>query len=147
MCKPEFLKTFKNKTMDYFMNVIRNHYADFEGRARRAEYWNFFLFNLLGLLAIVALIFVLGSISESLATIGILAYAAWGLGLFIPGLAVAVRRLHDTGKSGWWILVSLIPLAGIVLIVFMCIDSDPGTNAYGPNPKEENYNVSDHLVE
>ncbi len=133
--------------MNYFLDVVKNHYADFEGRARRAEYWNFFLFNMLGIIAIVALMFALGAISESLATIGGLAYMAWALGLFIPSLAVAVRRLHDTGKSGWWLLISFIPLAGIVLIVFLCIDSDPGTNAYGPNPKEDNYNVADHLVE
>ena len=60
----------------------------------------------------------------------------YGLAVLIPGLAVAVRRLHDTGRSGWWLLIGLVPLIGaIVLIVFMATDGEPGDNAYGPNPK------------
>jgi len=131
--------------MNYFINAVKNHYADFEGRARRSEYWYFVLFNMLGAIAIVVLMMVLGAVSESLASIGVIAYAAWVLGLFIPGLAVAVRRLHDTGKSGWWMLIGFIPLVGIILLVFMCTDSDHGVNAFGPNPKEVgDYNVADH---
>ena len=133
--------------MDYFINAVRNHYADFDGRARRAEYWNFVLFNFLGTVAIVVLAFALGAVSESLGLVVFLGYFVWTIGLFVPGLAVAVRRLHDTGKSGWWLLIVFIPFVGIALLVFMCMDSEPGTNAFGPNPKEDSYNVADHLVE
>jgi len=135
--------------MNYFLDVIKNHYADFDGRARRSEYWYFVLFNTLGAIAIMLVTMVLGAMSDILGMVGSLAYMAYALGLLVPGIAVAVRRLHDTGKSGWWMLIALIPLAGIVLIVFMCMDSDPGANAFGPNPKEAAaYNdVADHLVE
>jgi len=135
--------------MNYFLDVIKNHYADFDGRARRSEYWYFVLFNTLGAIAIMLVTMVLGAMSDILGMVGSLAYMAYALGLLVPGIAVAVRRLHDTGKSGWWMLIALIPLAGIVLIVFMCMDSDPGANAFGPNPKETAaYNdVADHLVE
>lgn len=135
--------------MNYFLDVVKNHYADFDGRARRSEYWYFTLFNVLGAIAIMLVTMALGAISDILGMVGTLAYLAYALGLLIPGIAVAVRRLHDTGKSGWWMLIAFIPLAGIVLLVFMCMDSDPGVNAFGPNPKEAAaYNdVADHLVE
>lgn len=135
--------------MNYFLDVVKNHYADFDGRARRSEYWYFTLFNVLGAIAILLVTMALGAISDILGMVGTLAYLAYALGLLIPGIAVAVRRLHDTGKSGWWMLIAFIPLAGIVLLVFMCMDSDPGVNAFGPNPKEAAaYNdVADHLVE
>ena len=95
-------------------------YATFEGRARRSEYWWWAVFSfLVGLLGMIP---VLG---------WILAVA-----IFLPGLAVAVRRLHDTGRSGWWYLLVLLPLLGaIILIVFFVQDSKPGDNQYGPNPK------------
>ena len=64
----------------------------------------------------------------------------WSLAVFIPSLAVSVRRLHDIGRSGWWLLLSLIPLVGaIILIIWYCTDSQPGANQYGPNPKEMDY--------
>ena len=64
----------------------------------------------------------------------------WSLAMFIPGLAVSVRRLHDIGRSGWWLLLSLIPLVGaIILIIWYCTDSQPGANQYGSNPKEMDY--------
>ncbi|MNZ89121.1 Inner membrane protein YhaI [compost metagenome] len=62
----------------------------------------------------------------------------YSLAILLPSLALVVRRLHDTGRSGWWVLIGFIPLIGfIVLLVFMCTDSDPDTNQYGPNPKYE----------
>ncbi len=134
--------------MNYFLNTVKNHYADFSGRARRSEYWYFTLFNMLGAIALMILMVALSAASEILGMIGGLAYMVWAFGLIIPGLGVAVRRLHDTGKSGWMMLIAFIPIVGsIALIVFMCTDSDPGVNAYGPNPKEDSYSVADHLVE
>lgn len=77
---------------------------------------------------------VIGSIISE--TLGGLIYAVCALGLLAPGITVSIRRLHDIGKSGWWFLISLVPLVGgIVLLVFMCLDSQPGENIYGPNPK------------
>jgi uncharacterized membrane protein YhaH (DUF805 family) len=120
--------------MNWYLKVLKQ-YADFSGRARRKEYWMFVLFNLI--FAIVAMILdnILGL------TVGILPYGVfyvlYTLAVFIPGLAVAVRRLHDVGKSGWMILIALIPLIGVIwLLVLMVTDSNPGKNQYGPNPKE-----------
>lgn len=117
--------------MEWYLKALRQ-YADFEGRARRKEYWMFTLFNLI--FAILALV-VGGLIGES----GVILYFLYVLGTLIPNLAVAVRRLHDVGKSGWMYLVALIPLVGFIwLLVLLVTDSQPGSNEYGPNPKEEN---------
>ena len=113
--------------MNWYLDVLKK-YAVFQGRARRKEYWMFFLFNII----IGA---VLGLIDGLVGGPGILANL-YSLAVLIPGLAVTFRRLHDTNRSGWWVLISLIPLIGfIVLIVFMAQDSQPGDNQYGPNPK------------
>ena len=115
---------------EYFLDVITNHFADFNGRARRKEYWMFFLCNF-----VVSLVLgiVMGLISETAANVVNILYS---LVLLLPGLSIGVRRLHDTGKSGWFLLLGLIPIVGaIILIVFFCTDSQPGSNEYGPNPK------------
>ena len=92
------------------------NYANFSGRARRSEYWWFCLLNfILGIIPIVNII--------------------WALIVLLPSLAVCVRRLHDTGRSGWWLLLALVPIVNIVLIVFYLSDSQPGANQYGENPK------------
>ena len=111
-----------------FKLVVFERYAVFEGRAGRAEYWWFFLANFLISLVLQGL----GQGASILALVSLI----YSLALLIPGLAVAVRRLHDTDKSGWWILISLVPLVGIiVLIVFLATDGDPGANQYGnPDP-------------
>ncbi len=111
-----------------FKLVVFERYALFEGRAGRAEYWWFFLANFLISLVLQGL----GRGASILAIVSLI----YSLALLIPGLAVAVRRLHDTDKSGWWILISLVPLVGIiVLIVFLATDGDPGANQYGnPDP-------------
>ena len=114
-----------------FADAIKSvfaQYAGFSGRARRSEYWWFFLFYFIA--SIVA------SVIDALLGVPI-ATIVLVLGLIVPTLAVSVRRLHDTGRSGWWILIGLVPLVGfIVLIVFHVQDSQPGTNQYGPSPKE-----------
>jgi uncharacterized membrane protein YhaH (DUF805 family) len=109
-------------------------YADFSGRAQRAEYWYFVLFYFIFFILLAIIDQAVGLFNYEI-TMGLLS-GLFGLAMFLPSIAVAVRRLHDTGRSGWWLLISLIPLVGgIVLIVFCCLDSAPGTNAYGPNPK------------
>jgi uncharacterized membrane protein YhaH (DUF805 family) len=108
-------------------------YATFAGRARRSEYWWFVLFNVI--VSIVAAIIdgAAGTDLENSST-GVVGGIV-ALALILPSLAVTARRLHDTGRSGWWILIGIIPLIGaIILIVFACQDSD-GVNQYGPNPK------------
>lgn len=122
--------------MNWFIDCITKNYANFNGRARRQEYWMFTLFNFLLNLALTIVGMILASISSSLVSvINIISFVAWAA-LFIPSLAVAVRRLHDTDRSGWWVLIALVPLIGaIVLLVFACSDSTPGSNQYGENPK------------
>jgi uncharacterized membrane protein YhaH (DUF805 family) len=120
--------------MNWYLKVLKQ-YADFSGRARRKEYWMFVLFNMI--FAIVAIILdnILGIAKEGIGY-GPL-YGLYVLAMLIPGLAVTVRRLHDVGKSGWMILISLIPLIGTIwLLVLMVSDSNPGVNQYGQNPKE-----------
>lgn len=112
--------------MNWYLEVLKK-YAVFEGRARRTEYWVFTLVT-----SVIS--FILSVIDEQL-NLSLLGWI-YALVVFLPGLAVTVRRLHDTNRSGWWILISLIPvLGGIVLLIFMLIDSDPMENEYGPNPK------------
>jgi uncharacterized membrane protein YhaH (DUF805 family) len=117
---------------NYFIDVLKK-YATFSGRARRSEYWYFILFsNLISF----ALLFLDGGLgTEFLSTI-------FSLGVLVPTIAVAVRRMHDVGKSGWFLL---IPIYNLILAV---TDSEPGTNEYGPNPKNpELDDMMDHLVE
>jgi uncharacterized membrane protein YhaH (DUF805 family) len=115
--------------MEWYFEVLRK-YAVFSGRARRKEYWMFALFNIIVLVLIGIVVGFVSQVGASaLGTI-------YALLVFVPGLAVSVRRLHDTGRSGWWLLISLIPLLGwIVLLIFVVLDSQPGENQYGPNPK------------
>jgi len=122
----------------YFKETVTKRYSDFEGRARRSEYWYFTLFYTIIYLVIYSgtLAGILGDIPIIGGLFGLLTLV-FALGMLVPSLAVAVRRLHDTGKSGWLLLIGLIPLVGgIILLVFLCTDSTPGANAYGPNPKE-----------
>ena len=119
--------------MKYFLYCLQ-HYADFNGRARRSEYWYYTLFNFLIYIACVVLALLLAIATD---TPGFIALAyLWGLATLLPTIAVCVRRLHDTGKSGWFYLTVLIPLVGgILMLVWMCTDSEQGHNGYGPNPK------------
>ena len=123
--------------MNYYLKCLRQ-YADFSGRARRAEYWYFGLFYTIFAIAIILVFGVIAGItgSEQLVTMGTVCYYAYCLALYIPCLAVGVRRLHDIGKSGLYILLIFIPFVGtIFLLVFACTDSQPGSNQWGPNPK------------
>ncbi len=116
--------------MNWYLKVFRQ-YADFSGRARRTEYWMFALFNII-------IGSILLAIDLGLGTYGAL-YSIYGLVVLIPGLAVAVRRLHDVGKSGWFLLVGLIPIIGAIwLLILMVTDSQIGSNKWGENPKGMN---------
>lgn len=102
--------------------VLIEKYCCFKGRARRSEYWYYSLFS-----SIVGLILLFNDYAS----------AAFSLATLLPSLGVSVRRLHDVGKSGWWILIALVPLLGAIYLIYLNIlDSEPGTNEYGENPKE-----------
>ena len=115
--------------MDYYISVLKK-YAVFSGRARRAEYWYFFLFNLI---ISIGLSIVSTIISDKMGILGLL----YALAVLLPSIGVTIRRLHDTNHSGWWWFIVFIPVIGIiVLLVFLARDSQSGDNQYGSNPKE-----------
>lgn len=134
--------------MNDYLNVIRNNYANFTGRARRREYWMFSLVNA-AVLLVLAILMAVGGLNifmpidpynpPTVSAIGWLFFAVYmiyALGVFVPSLAVAVRRLHDTDKSGWMYLLVLIPFVGsIILLVFFATEGKPGINKWGANPK------------
>ncbi len=122
--------------MNWYLEVLKN-YAVFGGRARRKEYWYFTLFNFLAFFALTIIDRVIGSFNSE-AGIGLLA-GIYSLAILIPAIAVSVRRLHDTNRSGWWLLIELIPVIGaIVLLIFLVQDSQQSENQYGLNPKPDN---------
>jgi uncharacterized membrane protein YhaH (DUF805 family) len=112
--------------MQWYLKVLKNYFG-FDGRARRMEYWMFILINLLVSIAIAVVEGMLGSPG--------VVYGLYSLAVLIPTIAVGIRRLHDTGRSGWWLLLMIVPLVNLVLLVFFCLDSEEGDNAWGPNPK------------
>jgi uncharacterized membrane protein YhaH (DUF805 family) len=114
--------------LGYWKRVVLENYANFSGRARRAEYWWFGLANAI----IYVVLFVLSIAAKALIVLVVL----YGLAMIIPGLAVAVRRMHDIGKSGAWLFISLVPfVGGIILLVLTLTDSQQGSNQYGPSEK------------
>jgi uncharacterized membrane protein YhaH (DUF805 family) len=122
---------------EWFLNVFNNKYADFWGRARRKEFWIFNLFQTIILAGLTVLEMIGGLIDGGLAFLFFGIYLLAFFALLTPSLAVLVRRLHDTGRSGWFIFIVLIPFVGfIILLIFLCLDSQPGENQYGLNPKE-----------
>lgn len=123
-----------------FLEAVKHVFAnsfDFRGRARRSEYWYFCLFNMLMSFLLGFMDGMMGttfttSTGAQMGIIGIL----FSLAVLIPSLAVSIRRLHDIGKSGWYLLVCLIPLiGGLLLLYWSVLDSEPQDNKYGPNPK------------
>jgi uncharacterized membrane protein YhaH (DUF805 family) len=120
--------------MNWYIKVLKN-YAVFGGRAQRSEYWYFALFNILANIGLFLIDGVLGTLNPEIG-LGLLG-GIYVLAIIIPGIAVTIRRLHDTNRSGWWSLVVFIPVIGVIaLLVLMVLDSTPGNNKYGPNPKE-----------
>jgi uncharacterized membrane protein YhaH (DUF805 family) len=143
----------------YFKNCWK-HYADFKGRAKRKEFWYFTLFSYLIIFMLCIIGGIIGqyignniysnydweydwiqeSIQESIIYGILCAYIPYMIAVLLPSLAVSMRRLHDVGKSGWWILINLIPFAGnMFFIVLMCLDSQDGINKWGLNPKKQHH--------
>src|SRR5215212_6795304 len=123
--------------MSWFVEALKK-YAVFSGRSRRKEYWYFVLFVIIISTALNIIDGLIGAY-EGTAGVGLLS-SLFSLAILIPSIAVTVRRLHDIDRTGWWVLISLVPLVGwIVLLVFHIQDSTPGTNRYGPNPKSTDY--------
>jgi uncharacterized membrane protein YhaH (DUF805 family) len=107
--------------------VVLERYAKFDGRAGRGEFWWFVLANFLVVVVLAILIQISG--------IFWILYAGYALALLVPSIAVAIRRLHDTNKSGWWLLIGLIPFGGIVLLVFYILEGTNGPNDHGAAPE------------
>lgn len=121
--------------MNWYLEVLKK-YAVFSGRARRKEYWFFVLFNAIFAIAAMILDNILGLAIEDVGYGPF--YILYALATIVPGLAVSVRRLHDIGKSGWYILLAIIPCVGaIILLIFDLTPGDPGDNEYGPDPIAE----------
>ena len=113
--------------MEWYLKVVRDNYANFNGRASRQEYWMFFLFNMIFAIVIIGIDIILG--------LGFL-NVIYSLVVMIPGMAVNIRRLHDIGKSGWMVLIVLIPCIGAFWLLYLMVqDSSPLDNEYGPSPK------------
>lgn len=122
--------SFKEAVSSVFSN-----YANFNGRARRSEYWYFMLFNVI--ISFVLSILMSLTAGSALSNVFRIIQSLYMLAVFIPGLAVVWRRLHDIGRSGAWYLIILVPLVGVILLlVWLCKDSQPDANEYGPCPKE-----------
>ncbi len=126
--------------MYWYLEVFRR-YAEFSGRSRRKEYWMFALFNILFIFGLAMIMAVLASIfgdTGIVFIIPVIILIIYFAVVFIPALAVTVRRLHDTGRSGWFILLNFIPyVGGLIVFIFTVLDSEPGENKWGPNPKED----------
>lgn len=131
--------------IDWYKRVVFENYANFSGRARRSEYWYFYLANIL--IAFV-LSFSLGVViamsNGEFSGIMDIVVLFYNLAVLIPSLAVAVRRMHDIGKSGWNVLFFIIPLIGIILmLLWFTTESEPRTNKWGPNPKAPNDDIDE----
>ncbi|TVQ71104.1 MAG: DUF805 domain-containing protein [Balneolaceae bacterium] len=114
--------------MHWYLEVLKQ-YAVFGGRSRRTEFWSFVLFHLIILIVL--------RIIDGFAGTSVMISTIYVLGVLLPMIAVSVRRLHDTDRSGWWLLAVFFPFLGvIVLLLFMAQDSDPKSNQYGSCPKQ-----------
>ena len=120
--------------MEWYLKVVKQ-YVDFNGRARRKEFWMFTLFNIIFAIVAAVLDNILGLTASAILPYGPL-YGLYSLAMLIPGIAVSVRRLHDRAQSGWMLLIGLIPIVGAIwLLVLFVLEGTPDTNKYGANPK------------
>jgi uncharacterized membrane protein YhaH (DUF805 family) len=128
--------------MQWYLKVLKQ-YADFNGRARRTEFWMFVLFNAIAYVVLALVDVLIGTASFVASGTGFqfgggLLSGLYSLAVLIPSLAVTVRRFHDQDKSGWFILLGLIPIVGgIIVLVFMCLEGTRGANRFGPDPKQD----------
>lgn len=118
--------------MDWYLEVLRK-YAQFDGRARRKEYWFYMLFNIIVSAVLGVVDFFIGAFDME-SGVGLLS-GLYSLAVLIPSLAVLVRRLHDTGRSAWWLLVGLLPVIGSLILLFFIVQDSKPDNQYGKNPK------------
>lgn len=119
--------------MSWYLQALKR-WSDFNGRSRRKEYWMFLLFNVIVSIVLGIIDMLIGTYSMNTG-VGVLS-GVYMLVVLIPGIAVTIRRLHDTGRSGWWILIALVPIiGGIWLLVLMFLDSQKESNQWGPSPK------------
>lgn len=129
--------------MEWYLKVMRDNYANFKGRARRKEYWMYTLIFTVLLIALMTIMFSVLSFSDETGIesgpgvyLTVILVIVFLFAHFIPSIALTVRRLHDTGKSGWWYLIVFVPYLGnFVIFIFTLIDGDRGDNKYGSNPK------------
>jgi uncharacterized membrane protein YhaH (DUF805 family) len=129
--------------MEWYLKVMRDNYANFNGRARRKEYWMYTLIFTVLLIALMTIMFSVLSFSDETGIetgpsvyLTVILVIVFLFAHFIPSIALTVRRLHDTGKSGWWYLIVFVPYLGnFVIFIFTLIDGDRGDNKYGSNPK------------
>lgn len=125
--------------MNEFIQAVTKDYMNFQTRSRRKDYWMFVLFNAIISMVLVVLggVFSGGSSTSSgIGSIFMIVYGLYSLAILLPSIAITARRLHDTGRSGWLQLITLIPVVGgIILLVLLVQDSQPGSNKWGPNPK------------
>ena len=113
--------------MNWFLDIVKNKYAQFDGRAQREEYWMYTLIYIL-------IYFALAGVGYAIHMMFLA--SIFSLAMLIPSIAVTARRLHDINRSGWWQLLAFIPIIGwIILFIWYVTDSDSGSNQYGPNPK------------
>ncbi|MFH6961199.1 DUF805 domain-containing protein [Flavobacterium plurextorum] len=121
--------------IEWYKKVVFENYANFSGRARRSEYWYYTLATII-VSIILSTLDNFAGLTFGLADSGILS-SIYSLLVFLPGLGVLVRRLHDVGKSGWFFLIVLLPIAGVIwLLIVLCTEGNSGANAYGPDPKD-----------
>jgi len=118
--------------VSWYLEALKK-YAVFTDRSRRKEYWYFVLFNIIVALVLAAIDALLGTFSSS-GNIGLLS-GIYGLAVIIPSIAVTVRRIHDIDRTGWWVLINLVPFGSIVILIFTLLDGTPGGNRFGPSPK------------
>ena len=111
--------------MDYFIGALKK-YADFTGRARRKEYWMFYFIYMILIIVI--------SVLDAVLSVGVFSII-FTLGMLIPSISIAARRLHDTGRSGWWQLIAFIPLIGLIILIVFLAQDGHDANEYGENPK------------
>mgnify|MGYP000879205894 CR=1 FL=1 len=122
--------------IEWYLKVVRDNYANFEGRARRSEYWYFVLMNFLISIGFSILIMIANFFTYI--------NALYSLAILIPSIAVGVRRLHDINKSGWYWLIIFIPLIGwIWLIILFATEGQYGPNQYGADPKNPHHEIND----
>ena len=125
----------RKEIVDWYKKCLLEKYADFSGRARRQEYWMFTLFNVIAMIVLSIIAGILDAVFGSDGIFSLIVVGLYYLAILVPTLAVTVRRLHDTDRAGWWLLLAFIPFGGLVIFVFTVLEGTNGNNQFGPSPK------------